>query len=385
MSKSFFCESEFAERQESVRAEMDSLGLDLLVVISPINIMYLVGSALKSYQTFQCLFFPKSNTRTTYLMRRSDAAEAKDHSLADVIRPWGGTRYEDPIDAFSKVLESYNLNNARIGIESPPYYLSVKDHQKMQGILAKKYKVIDTTNLIESIKTVKSPAEIEYIRKAAQIADVGLAAIEKALAPGRTEREVAADAHQAMYRAGGDSPPSPMNFVSGERTCYAHGAPSDRVLKSGDFIHVEFGGSFRRYCSTIARHFSIGVPSDRAQFIHDVTLRASDAALAKMRVGTPSEEPHLAAVAVATEAGLGQYNIHTTGYGIAPGFPPSWGETINMFYGATECLRSGMVLSIEPPIFIHEENIGARLIDCALIEDDGASILSNYGRDIVVV
>ena len=75
--------------------------------------------------------------------------------------------------------------------------------------------------------------------------------------------------------------------------------------------------------------------------------------------------------------------LHTTGYGIAPGFPPAWQETIQMFGGSPYTLEAGMVLSVEPPIFIPEEGIGARVIDNILIKEDGAEILSGFMRDLI--
>ncbi|WP_164163080.1 M24 family metallopeptidase, partial [Stenotrophomonas maltophilia] len=77
-----------------------------------------------------------------------------------------------------------------------------------------------------------------------------------------------------------------------------------------------------------------------------------------IRDGVPALVPHEAAKRVIGREGLDRYRIHTSGYGLAPGFPPSWGEPVNMFGGATYTLRAGMVVSVEPPIFIGEEGLG---------------------------
>lgn len=384
MSKDYFTPAEFAERQRRVREVMRRKNLDLLLVISPIHINYLTGAAAKAYQVFQCLFFTLEDKPPTLLLRMSDVAEMMDHSLAGEVRGWGGRRYEDPIDAFAGVMAEKGWLRARIGLEMPAYYLSVHNYLKMRDVL-REATVQDETALVENLKLVKSPAELAYVRKAAAVADAGLVAIEKTLALGATEREVAAEAHRAMMAAGGDSPPSPMNFVSGERTCYAHGMPSDRALSAGDFMHIEFGGQYRRYCSTVARHYAMGEPSARARQLHDVTHRASQACIAMMKAGVRAEDVHKTAVGVIREAGLERYNLHTTGYGIAPGFPPSWGESINLFDKSESILEAGMVLSIEPPVFIREEGLGARLIDCVIVHEDRAEVLSGYPADLVIV
>ena len=383
MSKEFFAKAEFDLRCERVRKAMAAQRLDVLLVLSPVNINYLVGAAAKAYQVFQCLFVPANEAPKTLLLRLSDVAEVTDLSLADDVRGWGGRQPEDPIDVFKRVIAERGWLTARIGLEMPGYYLSVANYLKIKDVLAGA-QVVDATYLVENLKLAKSTAELAYVRKAAEIADVGIDALARALAIGSTEREVAAEAHRAMMAAGGDSPPSPMNFVSGERTCYAHGLPTDRALRAGDFMHIEFGGQYRRYCSTIARHFSMGTPSGRAQEIHAVTNDACEAAIAVIKPGVPIHYPHKVAKEVIAKAGFGEYNLHTTGYGIAPGFPPAWGETINMLDDDGRIFEPGMVVSIEPPIFIHPERIGARLIDCVVVGDKGATVLSRHRRDLIV-
>jgi Metallopeptidase family M24 len=77
--------------------------------------------------------------------------------------------------------------------------------------------------------------------------------------------------------------------------------------------------------------------------------------------------------------------LHTTGYSIGAGVPPSWGEPLNMFGGSKVVLRAGMVVSIEPPVFVAEECIGARIIDNVLVTESGAELLSTYPLDLLVV
>ncbi|WP_284507502.1 Xaa-Pro peptidase family protein [Caballeronia sp. AZ7_KS35] len=384
MSRYFFEPAEFADRQQRVREAMRQKHLDALIVISPINISYLIGMSAKAYQVFQCLIFTLEDKPLTMMLRLGDVAEMTDLSLAADVRGWGGRRFEDPIDVFGRIMAEKGLLSARLGLEMPPYYLSVHNYLKLKNVLGHAT-VSDETSLIERLKFVKSPAEIAYIREAAHIADVGIQSLRSVIKPGLTEKEVAAHAHGAMMMAGGDSPASPMNFVSGERTCYAHGLPTDRMLQRGDFLHIEFGGQYRRYCSTIARHFNIDEPTDRARYVHQATYDACQAAIAMMRAGVRAEDVHMAAVGVLREAGLEPYNLHTTGYGIAPGYPPSWGESVNMFDKSEDVLEAGMVLSVEPPVFIHGERLGARLIDCVLIHDDHAEVLSKCSADLLVV
>ena len=259
----------------------------------------------------------------------------------------------------------------------PHHYCQIKDW--LGAALAG-----EATNLVHDLKLVKSPAELAYIRKASSIADKAMKVFASALMENRTELAIAGRVYEALLAAGSGIPASPINLVSGERSCFSHGAPTGRRLRSGDFGSVEYGASYRRYTATIGRQFSIGAPTPRMLELYDVVRRASDAMIATIRDGVPATVPHAAARRVITEAGLERYRLHTSGYGLAPGFPPTWGEPLHMIGDSAYTLRAGMVVTIEPPIFIGEERLGARIIDNVLVTGSGAELLSRFNRDLIV-
>ncbi|HEX5079247.1 MAG TPA: Xaa-Pro peptidase family protein [Geminicoccaceae bacterium] len=376
--------AEFADRQRRVRAAMRAAGVELLLVTSPININYLVGARSKGYQHFQCLFFPLEPGPLILLSKLAERAELTDFSLADDIRSWGGYEPEDPIAATKKILDEKGYLRKKIGLEAPRYYVSPHEYMQLREVLGAAF-VHDATRLVEDLKYVKSPAELAYIRRAAAIADAGMRSFVDALAEGRTELEVAAEAHRTMMALGSDAPPSPMNVGAGERSAYAHAMPNERRLRKGDFIHNEYGASYRRYVATLGRVMCLGTPTDRMREIYQAVRDASDACIATMRPGVACVEPHRVARGVLRKAGMEQFSVHTTGYGIAPGFPPAWGESIHMFADSPYTLEAGMVLSVEPPVYIHEEKLGARMIDNVLVTETGAEILSGFTRDFIVV
>lgn len=385
MSKEDFSAEEFADRHQRVRRAMEARGIELLVVIAPANIQYLIGTRTKSYQEFQCLLFPLDPERPKVVMARlAEVPEYTDLSLADAVHGWGGREPQDAVAALKLVLDRHGYKPSAVGLEIPYYYLSVQDHAKLRDLFSE-ITLIDATSLVESLKLVKSPKEIEYIRRAVTIADNAMQAAHDAIQVGVRECEVAAAVYHALLAQGGDMPASPLNLVSGERCCYGHGAPTERTLKRGDDLNIEFGGAYRRYTATIGRQFVLGEPGARLQEVYDVARRANDACIALMTPGTPAVEPHRAAKKIIADAGFDRNRLHTTGYGIAPGYPPSWGESIHLFEDSTYTLEAGMMLSVEPPIYIHEERIGVRIIDNVLITENGPELLTTYNRDLIVV
>lgn len=384
MSALDFEESEYRDRQARVREAMERAGVDLLLVVSPVSLNWLIGYRAKSYQEFQCLLFPLEERPLAMLTRLAEVPELSDLTLADEVRGWGGREPEDAVEALARLIADHDYRNRRVGLEMPAYYLAVHDYLKLKDLLGDTL-VHDATRLVEDLKLVKSEAEIALVRRAAEISDGAMAACVEVLSPGRSELEVAAEVLRAMLTLGSDQPASPINFGTGERSCYGHAAPTERVIGRGDFMHIEFGAAFHRYTATLGRQLCAGEPTRRMREIYKVVREACDACIAEMKPGTPARLPHEAAKLVIADAGMDRYRLHTTGYGIAPGFPPAWGESIHMFGDSEYVLEPGMVLSVEPPVMIHEERLGARIIDDVLITESGPEVLSRFTRDLIRV
>ncbi len=385
MSKRDFPAEEFDDRLARVRAAIAAAELDWLLVVHPVSIHWLTGSDAKSYQAFQCLPVSAAPGPLVMFTRESERAEFEDDARIDELRGWGGPEPEDPVEAFARrIVEPLGLARARVGLEVPAYYLHPHHYVRLKDLLGPAL-VAEPGNLVHHLKLVKSPRELDYIRRAGAIADQAIGAFVEAAAPGVSELDLAATIYHALLSAGSGFPASTLNLVSGERSAFSHGPPTERRLRPGDPINVEVGAAYRRYTATIGRQFSLGPPGPRLRQIHDVVRRACDACIAEIRAGVPAIRPHEAAKRVIAEAGLDRWRVHTSGYGIAPGFPPSWGEPLNMFGGSRDVLQAGMVVSIEPPVFIPEERIGARIIDNVLVTETGAELLSRTPRELIVI
>ncbi len=384
LSKHDFTAGEFAGRQQRVRSKMEEQGIDLLLVFHPTNIQYLSGSRAKSYQEFQVLFFPLEEAPMTIMMRLAEVPEMTDHCLAEDVHGWGGREPEDPVEVFADIMKEKGYLNRRIGLEVPDFYMHPYNYNRIKDLLGDALR-LDASSLVHDLKLVKSPAELAYIRRAGKIADEGMRAAQNTIADGVSEMEVSGEVYRTILSNGSDLPASPMNFVSGERTCYGHGAPSPRKIRKGDFMHLEYGAAVNRYTVTIARHLCLGEPTDRMRELHQVVLESCDACIAEIRAGVPAVIPHLAAKKVIADCGFDEYRLHTTGYGIAPGYPPSWGENIHLFGDSEYILEAGMILSVEPPIFIYEEQLGVRIIDNVLVTETGCEILSDFSREITII
>ncbi len=383
MFKHDFTAAEFKARRARLGRMMDKAKIDLAVVVHPSNINWFIGARHKSYQQFQCLFVPRDPADDMVMLTRlAEVWELQCESICPDVRGWGGRGPANPIDAFKAIVREKRWTGRRIGLDVPRYYIGIEEHREMRAFLGAAVKA-DVTRDLEALRWVKSKAELRYVARASAIADGGIAAFRKAAKPGRSEHEMAAAIYHAMLGKGGDVPASPINIGFGPRSAYGHPLPSERKLKRGDFGQVEYGGVFRRYCVTIGRQFVIGKPTARQKEIYQVARDACDATIDAIRPGVPGSVPHEAAKRVIVRAGMEEGRWHLTGYSIAAGFPPVWGDNFELDGGASDVIQEGMVLSVEPPVFLARERLGARIIDNVLVTKTGCRVLSRTTRDLV--
>lgn len=384
MSKHDFTREEFAGRLARTREAIGKAGLDWLLVIHPVSMRWLTGQDNKSYTAFQCLPVAAKGGKLVVFTRDMERNEFEADSIVDDVRSYNGREPEDPMEAFAKFADALGLKSARVGLEVPAYYLHPHHYLKLKDMLGPAL-VAEPNGLINSLKLAKSPQELAYHRRSAAIAADAWKALLAAAREGVSELELSGAAYQKILSSGSFLPASTMNLVTGERSCFALGGPTERKMKRGDTGLVELGGAYKRYTSTLGRQWSIGKPGARLLELHKIVREASDAAMAKMKAGAAAIEAHEALKGVIAKAGLDHGRQHTSGYGMAPGFPPSWGEPTNMFGGSKDVLQANMVMTIEPGVFIKEEGIGVRLIDNCIIKNDGIELLSTTPRDIAVV
>lgn len=384
MSKHDFSPAEFSDRLTRLRAAMATAKLDWLLVLHPVSIRWLIGQDTKSYTVFQCLPVSADPGKLVMFTRGTERAEFEADTMADEIRCYGGGEPADPIQEFARFAEELGLRKGRVGMEVPGGYLQPGHYVALKSLLGDAL-VQDGSGLVSALRAVKSPAELDYVRRAAQISAIGWQSLLGAVAEGRSELELAAAAYHALLSNGSGLPASTMNLMTGPRTAFALGGPTDRTLRRGDPGLVEIGANRRRYTSTLGRQWTLGPASPRVKDLHAIIREATEACIAEMRAGVAAVVPHEAAKRVIAKAGLDAARMHTTGYGMAPGFPPSWGESPNLFGGSADVLQAGMVVSVEPNVFLAQEGLGARLIDNVIITETGVELLSQTKRDLVEV
>ncbi len=233
---------------------------------------------------------------------------------------------------------------------------------------------------ISSLFSVKTNSEIAYIRKAAQIADSALSKWVTSLNESISERE-AADLLEEFCREGGSSGQSFDTIVLfGERSALPHGVPSERQLKEGDSILVDFGCVVNGFCSDMTRTFYYKSVSESLRTRYELTLKAQRAGVEALKAGVQASDVDNVVRTIIDDAGFGEYFGHGTGHGV--GLRIHEQPALNK--RDKTILQEGVVITVEPGIYIPNDG-GVRIEDLLLVTAEGCESLSLSSRELQII
>ncbi len=239
---------------------------------------------------------------------------------------------------------------------------------------------VDVSAALRKARSTKDAAEIERLRRAAEIGSNVGREIPSLLRPGITELELAAEIEYRMNRHGANGRSFSTIVAFGPHGAEPHFQPGDARLAPGASIVCDYGAIHRRYVSDITRSFRFGPRDDEMRAVHETVERAQQAAFAKIRPGTPAREVHLAAAAVIDASPYKGRLIHGVGHSIGLAVHDGWG------YGpkADDALEEGMVFTVEPGIYLPGKG-GVRIEDDIVVTHDGYELLTTAPRGYLEV
>jgi Xaa-Pro aminopeptidase len=236
------------------------------------------------------------------------------------------------------------------------------------------------SRVLSALRSRKDQGEVELLGRAGAGADRTFGLVTSRGLEGRTEEEVARDLASTLVETGHDQA---LFWIvgSGPNAASPHHDSGPRPIGPGDPVVLDFGGRLGGYCSDMTRTVSVGKePSGELREVHEIVLRAQEAAFRSVSPGVPAQEVDRAARAVIEEAGYGPAFIHRTGHGI--GLEEH--EYPYLVAGNSEPLAPGMCFSIEPGIYL-EGRFGVRIEDIVTVTEDGAARLNHAPRDLARV
>jgi len=350
-------------RLRELRAKLVARELDAFVAIQ--NARYLSGTTAASAVIV-------SMQEPTLLCKRLEFDRAKRESVIKNIRAYFPRRV--PLrrgermyfGEFWQLLAKHlrELNAQKVGYDG----LGWEMLQKLRNAYKVDYR--ELPELIAEMRKIKSKQEISCLRRAARLAAEGMARVAELIGEGRSELEIAAEAEYTMRRKGSEGTLFSTIVASGENSWLPHATVTRRRFRRGELIVVDLGAIYRGYASDMARTFSL-TPTRKQLKLLNVAKRAQEAAIKRVRDGAEAASVDRAARGVIRCAGYEKFCLHRTGHGMgleiheAPSLAP----------GSEDILREGMVLTVEPGIYVPKIG-GARFEDVVLVTEESCELLT---------
>ena len=270
------------------------------------------------------------------------------------------------------------MKSADIGFEAE--HTSVSSAQALRKVAHNKIHWKPVSGLIMRQRLVKDADELKIVREAIKL---GADAYKKALRsirPGVPEAEVAGRLEFAARQAGADGMSFDTIVAGGKRGALPHGRASVQPLPSQGLVVVDSGVVWRGYCSDMTRTVHLGRASGEERRLYLAVLDAQLAGIAAVRAGAAAEDVDTAARQVLRDYKLDRYFTHSTGHGVGLEIhePPRMGK------GQTEELQPGMVITIEPGVYIPGKG-GIRIEDIVLVTENGCEVLTPVSKELLEI
>lgn len=370
---SWFEKEEYKSRLKRVQSVLREQNLDGLLSFQPETITWTTGYYTRAYTGFQLVIIPAEGDPTIMCRNVSEYY---------IERTYAFQNYELWKDGDDKIQSAINLTarilgeNARIGIEEDAWPVTYKLYKSLtSGIEGAEW--VNMGDAITMLRVIKSPAEIEYQRRAAVAAEAGMTAGLEASIAGNNERDVSAAVCAAMIKAGSDHA-GPGVLSSGERSLHLHGGATDRVLKQGDTVQLEPTPFVKHYNARFMRTIKVGEATDEDYKIAEQLINLQDKALETVAPGVPATTPDALYREAIMETGLVDKYTNKTFYSIGMLMDPTDAEPLEANPVSTWKFEVGM--TFHSYLLVRDFGFSETIV----VTEDGCERLTKYPRKLLV-
>lgn len=389
-----FSPDEYLGRIASVRNRMVDQGLSALIVTDPANVYYLTGYNAWSFYTPQLLFVPAAGPLTLFL-RDMDARGATHTSWLppeDIVgypERYVQRPHIHPFDwvafALRQRWEVARASSSPVGVEMDSHFFSPRAFRSLVNGVPE-WRLVDSFELVNWIRAIKSPAEVALMRNAAEVTTESMNAALGTIGVGIAQNEVAAEIAAAQARgrgsSWGDYPAIVPLLPTGESADTPHLSWTDRKFIDDESVSIELAGVHRRYHVPLARTAVVGKPKQELIRLEGVVAEALAAVLDVAAPEVATAELARTWNRVLALAGLEKPS--RLGYSIGIGYPPDWGErTISIRTEDDQFLEAGMTFHLICGMWMN--GYGYELSESILITDTGCDTFTAFPRELIRV
>jgi Xaa-Pro aminopeptidase len=354
-----------SDRAERVDAVLRERELDALLVADPLNLRWLTGFTGSNGAAVVGPGIRRFLTDFRYLVQ----------SREQVPEEWGDA--EIATDLLARAAEG-GLPG-RVGFEDD--HLTVKQHARLAELVGDDVELVAAGGIVEELRLVKSPEEIELIRAVAKLADEAFTEVvlEGGII-GKTERDVALDLEVAMRRRGAEGVSFSPIVAAGEHGALPHASPRDVPIPAGTLVVIDWGAQKDGYASDCTRTVATGDIDPRDRAVYDLVLHAQQEALAAVRPGPLGREVDAIARQIIDDAGHAEHFGHGLGHGVGLDVH----EEPRLSKQGETAIEAGHVVTVEPGVYLPGQ-VGVRIEDLVAVTEDGHDVLSSLPKELTTV
>jgi Xaa-Pro aminopeptidase len=354
-----------AARRGRAQEKIAEIGADAALITSGPNVRYLTGLASSN----AALLLIADGTAVLATDSRYTLAAQRDCPDLELITG----RFIEPRLA----AEMTHRSLGTVAFEA--HEMTVERHAELVAG-AERTKVIPFGRKIEELRTVKDPSELELLGTACRISCQAIADVLSLIRPGLTERKLAAALEARMAELGAERPAFDTIVASGPNGAIPHHAPTDRPMRRGDLITMDFGARYGGYHADMTRTVALGEPAGWQREIYDLVAAAQRSGLDAARPDADVADVDAAARDLIRDAGHGDHFGHGLGHGVGLEVH----EAPMIGYGRTGKLASRVPVTIEPGVYLPGRG-GVRIEDVLVVGVGGTGLLTTTTRELLVL
>lgn len=379
-----FEKSEYEARVNAAKNSVQAAGLDGMLMFAPESHYWLTGYDTFGFALFQCMVLTSSGD-VHLLTRAPDLRQAQQTSTLsnDHIHIWKDVEGVNPASNLQQLLSDLGLSGKKLGVETKTPGLTAYNWDLVRAALDNGTKLVEASDLIPVLRRIKSPAEIECTRKAAELSDLALDEAIETTHAGAFEGDILAAMQGSVFAEGGDYAGNEFIIGSGEAALLCRYQSGRRTLDVSDQLTLEWSGAWRRYHAAMMRTLIVGPANDVQVRMHAAATEALEACEAAIKPGAPMGDVFDAHARVFDQHGLKHARLNACGYGMGAVYNPIWVDFPMFYEGNPLPMNVGNVFFMHMILMDSDAGLAMCWGHSVLVTEDGVERLSRHPLDIV--
>lgn len=377
-----FSNAEYSARLDRLIAALSRRDLAGVLLFAQESMYWLTGYDTFGYCFFQCMAV-SADGQIALLTRAPDLRQARHTSIVEDIRVWTDHGSADPTADLKTMLADLGFAGKTLGIERATVGLTAANGEKVNARLRDFADLEDVSGMVDGLRAVKSPAELDYTRIAGGLADDALDAAIAETRAGADEGDILAAMHAVIFKKGGDYAGNEFIIGSGRDALLCRYKSGRRKLSENDQLTLEWAGAFAHYHAAMMRTLIVGTPSPRHLELYEAARAALLAVRDAMQIGNQFAAMFDAHAKVLDEAGLAAHRLNACGYSMGASYTPCWMDPPMIYAGNKTRIEENMVLFHHMIIADSETETAMTLGQSYIATRDGPECLSRHEIDLI--